>query len=196
MELVIVIAIVGALAAFVTIQSQAAGDSGWLEATKKSQVAIRTAILGDPARELASGYQSDLRRFPESIADLFVRPAGVPDFDPITKHGWRGPYLATSTGTYAIDVALPPPIGFTAEYGLPGQPALLDAWSNPIVLQIPDPDGSGGPPDAEEQKHARLVSAGPDEILSMPRTAYFPAVAECGDDIVLYLTVPDLRTTP
>lgn len=57
-------------------------------------------------------------------------------------------------------------------YGFPGEPAVLDPWGNPYVLQIPPPQafpgGSTNIPDQVRFRFARIVSAGPDGILQTP----------------------------
>ena len=98
-------------------------------------------------------------------------------------------------------------------YGLPGEPALFDPWGAPYVLQIPPPQAfvlsSGGLApvgETERFRYARIVSAGPDGILSTPcfyvntnatgsvwgpaqrRASIFAGRPEDrGDDLVLFL---------
>jgi len=105
----------------------------------------------------------------------------------------------------------------SAAYGFPGEPALRDPWGNPYVLQIPPPQAfskAGGAladvPDEERFRYARLVSAGPDGVLSTPcffgntnatgsawgpeqrRASIFGGrPAERGDDLVLFLRRAD-----
>ncbi|MBQ7189122.1 MAG: type II secretion system protein [Kiritimatiellae bacterium] len=57
-------------------------------------------------------------------------------------------------------------------YGFPGEPAVMDPWGNPYVLQIPPPQAFPGSstniPDHVRFRFARIVSAGPDGILQTP----------------------------
>ena len=102
-------------------------------------------------------------------------------------------------------------------YGFAVEPALFDPWGNPYVLQIPPrqafASGSGSLADIDDEerfRYARIVSAGPDGILSTPcffgntnssGSAWGPAQrrdsifagrpADRGDDLVLFLTRPD-----
>ncbi len=98
-------------------------------------------------------------------------------------------------------------------YGFPGEPALHDPWGAPYVLQIPPrqafvlPSGALAPVgETERFRYARIVSAGPDGILSTPcfyantnaaGSAWGPAQRRAsifagrpedrGDDLVLFL---------
>lgn len=106
----------------------------------------------------------------------------------------------------------------SAAYGFAGEPALYDPWGSPYVLQIPPPQAfalSGGMladvPGEERFRYARIVSAGPDGILSTPcffgntnftgtawnaaqrRASIFAGtVASRGDDLVLFLSRSDI----
>jgi len=57
-------------------------------------------------------------------------------------------------------------------YGFPGEPCALDPWGNPYVLQIPPPQAFAGAmtnvADEVRWRYARIVSAGPDGVLSTP----------------------------
>jgi prepilin-type N-terminal cleavage/methylation domain-containing protein len=140
-------------------------------ASETTMLRIREAIMGGDGNP---GYYGDMQELPEHMEDLFVRPAGAAAFDPDTKLGWRGPYLLTATGTYSAN----------DDYGTEDAPAVIDAWGNTIVIQHP----ASGDPD-----YARLVSAGPDEVLNTPQDPDAPSKLSCGDDIVDYLRIADPR---
>jgi len=112
--------------------------------------------------------------------------------------GWNGPYVKRSTGEFPSEDAvrragdatfgargffpsldgLRLPEDFIVRrhgcsiYGYPGEPALLDPWGNPYVLQIPPPQAFRGAttnlPDEVRFRFARVVSAGADGVLSTP----------------------------
>lgn len=96
-EVVIVLAIFGVLAALLApavFQSiQATNDTG----TRNTMRAISEAALGNPARG-SQGYLSDVGALPTDLADLITKPASVPVYT-TTGHvglvgmGWRGPYV-------------------------------------------------------------------------------------------------------
>lgn len=114
-------------------------------------------------------------------------------------------------------LSLPSDYLSSSPYGLPGDPVLLDPWDAPYVLQIPPAQAfvtaSGAladVPETERFRYARIVSAGPDGVLSTPcyhsntnasgsawsadqrRASIFAGTsAERGDDLVLFLLRAD-----
>ena len=112
------------------------------------------------------------------IRYLFVNPRtedATVQYDPDYRRGWRGPYLVDRSGAcFVIDVAA----GFTQSYGENGDPAVLDGWGRPIVIQNPGTLADG-------RQDVRLVSAGPNGIVNVPpdkATASLTA-ADTGDDV-------------
>ena len=177
-ELVMVIAVLAILAGlllskFGALRFSVAGQDRSAEqiATMATLGAVRSAIIGTPGQP---GLWQDLGEnsnlFPHTIADLFVNtnmPPALQSFNPVTRLGWRGPYLVPSGTVYSNNDV----------YGAPGDPAVPDAWGHPIVLQIPD------------WQHARLVSAGPNGVLDTPPAD--SSAASRNDDLILFLFVPD-----
>ena len=161
-------------------------------ATAATLAAVRDAILGTPAQP---GLWQDLGErtnyFPQTIADLFRPsprlPKGLQSFNPVTRLGWRGPYLSSSDASYAVNSAK----NFTTAYGNTGDPTIPDAWGRPIILQVPQVAGASH---SEEALNARLVSAGPDGIIQTPINKLAPSnltTADRGDDVILFLSAPD-----
>jgi type II secretory pathway pseudopilin PulG len=160
-------------------------------ATEQTLLSVRRAIQGGPGQP---GYSSDLGggRLPRTLADLFVAPASLPEslrsFDPGVRLGWRGPYLQFSGALLDADGLFDP----EDIYGTNQDPAVLDGWGRPIVLQFPivaEPLRS---------ENARLVSAGRNGELETPRSRVRPVEgdldkASCGDDLLLFLRVADTR---
>lgn len=87
------------------------------------------------------------------------------DFDLNTLIGWRGPYLAESTGNLLLS----------------GSPFLIDAWNNEIEIQDVDPLLSA--------RDVRIVSGGPDGTITIPSATATTALTdtEIGDDIYVAL---------
>ena len=189
-ELVMVLVILTALAALLVSLidgMEINGKSQEQILTETNMRPIRDAIMGtdkQPGAWIDLGSIDSL--FPRSTDYLLLEYgnitsvteyASVGAYDPVTKTGWRGPYLTTVTN-------------------------LVDGWGNAFVIQV-DFDGNNVV-DATEARYARLVSAGPDEVFdTVVGDGYIPGdnspadteinLAECGDDIVLFFRVPDLR---
>lgn len=119
-------------------------------------------------------------------------------WDADAARGWRGPYVGSWSGEFPGSSAVrfrgdssfaergffPPTAGlrlpdaFTrgeggcSVYGFPGEPAAIDPWGNPYVLQIPPAQAFEGVntnlSDKTRFRYARVVSAGPDGRLSTP----------------------------
>jgi type II secretory pathway pseudopilin PulG len=142
-------------------------------ATEQTLLQVRAAILGVNGQK---GLWPDLAQrdadLPQTMAELFVPRAGWPDFDPNTRIGWRGPYLLSSGAHYGANDA----------YGSATDPAVLDAWGSPIVIQAPD------------AQHIRIVSGGEDGVINTPPIVTMPALADCGDDVLLFLRAADTRS--
>lgn len=182
-ELLVVLLILAAVAGVAVTMTAGQGQDAAQKATDVSLVRIREAILGGAE---GPGYSSDRAdgALPSKIADLILNPAtgdSTQTWDPVTKLGWRGPYLRGQGVRYGG--------AFGPSYGTNDDPALLDGWGRPIVLQIPtamaDPDLS------DRLQHARLVSAGPDGELDCDADVLLPSKASRDDDRVLFLQVPD-----
>jgi len=208
-ELLVVVVVLATLAGFVTPALIDAIGFSEEQVTLKSMGSMREAIIGTERVAAPNGYFADAGALPRTVRDLYERPNAlgehfVPPYNVKTGFGWRGPYLANVTGVYLPD----PAEGFTTQYGndpeitgLHPDPAMLDAWGKPIVVQYPDSNADGTLA-ADDELFARLVSAGANGVLETPQTdfvnlnpqlAHYPPKSQCGDDLVLYLRVPDMR---
>lgn len=70
--------------------------------TKDEMAAIKRAIVGDArvsagGTYTAPGYEADAGKLPGTLTDLVVQPGTVSTYDPLTRLGWRGPYVDSST---------------------------------------------------------------------------------------------------
>ncbi|MBP5320893.1 MAG: prepilin-type N-terminal cleavage/methylation domain-containing protein [Kiritimatiellae bacterium] len=104
-------------------------------------------------------------------------------------------------GFYRVNDVVPG----SSDYGFIGEFALADPWGNPYVVQLPVPEAfpiTWQPETALDKRfarirwrYARLVSAGPDGILSTPRDLCAgrerDSLAARGDDLVLFLNRAD-----
>ncbi len=159
--------------------------------TQATMNVIREAMIGEQGVLQNVGHEPDA--IPRHVTELVDQqpPERVQQtlpqltkYDPMFNIGWRGPYVMP-TGT-----------------NVAGQPTLVDGWGNEIEIQV-DFDGDGKV-NREESKFIRIVSAGPNgeietptDISNMvPGSENEPSTltkAECGDDMVVFLSVPDLR---
>jgi hypothetical protein len=114
---------------------------------------------------------------------LFQDPANL-GYNVVQRRGWNGPYLQHNGGRYGTNGT------FGAQYGLVGDAAILDGWGKPIVLQLYAASGATA---ADQTRFARLISAGPNGVLNTPADVSMPALSVCGDDVVMFMQVPDLR---
>ena len=89
---------------------------------------------------------------------------------PLRATGWRGPYLKQKidsfylTDSEATSRGEPERLGFTAQYGLDDDPAVLDGWSLPLVIVSEDVTYASG----AVWRIYYLESAGPDGELAPP----------------------------
>lgn len=121
--------------------------------------------------------------FPDAYSDFSV----FTNRDEVAGRGWGGPYLARARiGEFPgpNDRRADHPNDRTAQergffrlvtpehpYGLPGEPAFLDPWDNPYILQVPPANAFDAPGETTEPRrfrYARIVSAGPDGVLDTP----------------------------
>ena len=206
-ELVIVMIILAILAGLVVpliggfgqISTPGGPKSGRQIGTETTLSNIRDTFVSTGT---TTGLWADMghipNRLPRTIGQMFLSTpplAGTPLFDPVTKIGWRGPYLKQATGLYPDITDIHRMTGntwsadnFTANYGNEDDPILVDAWGNPIVLQI-DFD-SDGTITTNEARAARLVSAGPDGVIDLELDDINDTQAQyLIDDVVIYLRI-------
>ncbi len=218
MELIAVLAILIALAAVVIpIGDLGVREMQTTQLTPHQLTNLREAVLryyqdmkgiavvrdlGDPTGPPETTQATGM---PNSLVDLQIAPKGVDgkaiSYDPVTRRGWRGPYLLSTPTTFRSTNLH----GSFAPYGRDDKPAFLDAWLNPVVVQWP------ATLDSLEirSKYIRLVSAGPpsgfvqdrpisvletraDRLMPTKPTSLQPNLPnERGNDLLLFLLVQD-----
>lgn len=101
-ELVIVIVVLGVMAAVAIPVIGTILESSKEAATKEEMQRLARAVAGaDTGSD--RGYEGDVGRLPGTLADLAVKPASVPAWDPFTHVGWNGPYVDSTHGDYLYD---------------------------------------------------------------------------------------------
>ncbi|HEX3657835.1 MAG TPA: prepilin-type N-terminal cleavage/methylation domain-containing protein [Pirellulales bacterium] len=115
---------------------------------------------------------------PPQMACLFLAP-GLQQYNTTTHFGWHGPYLTSGTAVFpggnpttAAARGFLPTSGTSGAFGnatsgttYAGDPTVLDAWGNPVVM-VPIHDTSYG------QYYYALISAGPTGVLGPTVAAY------------------------
>ncbi len=188
LELMMVLLILVALAGLAVPLLTQHGDDARETATRATLTELRDAVMtyhGDhlgalPMPRTTAPVPS--RSASAQLVFLFVNPttfedadAGTSDtaytFDSTYQRGWRGPYLASATGRYAIDVTS----NFTNLYGEANDLCQLDAWGRPCVIQAID-DG--------DTWDVRIVSAGRNGAIDLPPATLTAALPDDpGDDL-------------
>lgn len=108
-ELVMVIIFLGIVTIIAIPNYVDLRDDAKSAVTKDEMTAIKRAIVGDARAQSGGvytfpGYEADAGALPSSLTDLVIRPASVGTYDPITRLGWRGPYVdSSSTSNYQKD---------------------------------------------------------------------------------------------
>lgn len=176
-DLLVVLTVLGAVISLATVAFT--GDQEVLDASGNS-VSVREvttrATLQEVAQSLTGGgpsgessYLQHVGALPSRLAGLFFNVDGEPGYDVSRKRGWQGPYFTSNTVRYGDFIAAGDAFPATNL----NDPAILDAWGKPVVLQEPSTDD------------ARIVSAGPDRILETDALDATNPIR--GDDIVLFL---------
>ncbi len=158
--------------------------------TASSMTVIRDAMIGEQG--VLENLIHHPNAVPRTISELVETEApaqiqntapNLAKYNPLFGVGWRGPYLLP-TGK-----------------GTAGQPTVVDGWGHEIEVQV-DYD-SNGRVDETEATFMRVVSAGPNGKVDTPADPdnMRPGISEtheltmkdCGDDLVMFLLVPDAR---
>lgn len=97
-ELSLVIAILGILAAATVPKIGDIIKNSRIKATQSEMQQIRGAIVGNPDRTsggeyIDRGYLGDVGSAPTFLTQLITKPSGVDDYDYYARTGWNGPYL-------------------------------------------------------------------------------------------------------
>lgn len=116
-ELVIIIVILGILAAVAVPRFTNITEGSKVNATRQEMNALKRAIIGNPTvtaggEYVDRGFEGDVGFPPSQLPDLVTRPDSLLVYNRLTRLGWNGPYIDGSGDNY-----------------------LYDAWGNPFVYQ-------------------------------------------------------------
>lgn len=107
-EIVMVVVVLGILAAIVVPRMGGLSENSRITATKSEMLMLKRAIIGNSSitaggRYLDAGFQGDMGRPPVNLAELAVKPDSVTAYDKFTRIGWNGPYIDSADGDYLTD---------------------------------------------------------------------------------------------
>lgn len=107
-ELVIIIVVLGILAAVAIPKFGDMAESSKVTATRSELVALKKAIVGNPSAVAGGsyidrGFAGDVGLIPSQLIDLVVKPGSLAVYDRLTRLGWNGPYIDSSGGNYSRD---------------------------------------------------------------------------------------------
>ena len=107
-ELVIIVVILGIVAAVAIPRFQDMAASSRAAATREEMRALKRAIVGNPdvvaGGELVDrGFEGDVGMVPTQLVDLASKPDSVPPYDMFIRLGWNGPYIDSAEGAYLRD---------------------------------------------------------------------------------------------
>lgn len=107
-ELVIIIIVLGIVAAVAIPKIGDIISSSKTTATKEEMQRLKGAIMGNSAvasggRFSDRGYRGDVGSFPPNLTALVTKPASVAAWNPYTRLGWNGPYIDSTGGDYLKD---------------------------------------------------------------------------------------------
>ncbi|MEA1980568.1 MAG: prepilin-type N-terminal cleavage/methylation domain-containing protein [candidate division Zixibacteria bacterium] len=107
-ELVIIIVVLGILAAVAIPKFSDISDSSKVTATKKEMQNLQRAIVGNPSiiaggQYIDRGFEGDVGFSPQQLVDLVTKPDSIPTYNRLTRIGWNGPYIESTDNSYLID---------------------------------------------------------------------------------------------
>jgi prepilin-type N-terminal cleavage/methylation domain-containing protein len=119
-ELVIIIVILGIIAAVAIPRFGSLSENSRINATKEEMLKLKRAIVGDPrvvagGKYINRGFEGDVGHVPTQLIDLAAKPDSISAYNKFTRIGWNGPYIDSL-----------------------GQEYLSDAWGNNYIY---DPAG-------------------------------------------------------
>lgn len=107
-ELVIVIVVLGIIAAVAIPKFGNFAENSKINATKEEMIALKRAIVGNPAAVsggsyIDRGFEGDVGFAPSLLTDLVNKPGSVSVYNQLTRLGWNGAYIDSSGGDYIKD---------------------------------------------------------------------------------------------
>jgi prepilin-type N-terminal cleavage/methylation domain-containing protein len=107
-ELVMVIVILGIVAAVAIPRMGGISESAKVNITRSEMMVLKKAIVGNPramagGKYVDAGFEGDIGLPPDRLEDLAVKPDSLLDFNKFTGLGWNGPYIDSTADDYLSD---------------------------------------------------------------------------------------------
>lgn len=107
-ELVIILVVLGILAAVAVPKFGNMAESSKASATRDEMRSLKRAIVGNPeavsgGEYVDRGFEGDIGFIPSLLSDLASRPGSLAVYNNLTRLGWNGPYIDSSAGSYLKD---------------------------------------------------------------------------------------------
>ncbi len=107
-ELVVVIVVLGIIAAVGIPQIGGMIQASRMNATKSELAELKKAIVGSPqlvagGTYVGTGFEADVGHPPDRLEDLAAKPDTISIWNRLTGKGWHGPYIDDSNGDYLTD---------------------------------------------------------------------------------------------
>jgi len=133
-ELVMVIVVLGIVAAIAVPRMGGLSESSRITATESEMVILKKAIVGNPSvvaggRYFDVGFEGDIGHPPGALVDLAVKPDSLPVYDKFTRIGWNGPYVDTAGNDYLKDA-------WGTDYVYDGSSRAIVSVGGPDTLRI------------------------------------------------------------
>jgi len=132
-ELVVVIVVLGIIAAVAVPRMGGLSESAKVNAAKEELRRLKTAIVGSAGSDgiPRGGFDIDVGHPPNALQDLVRRPDSVAAWDKFLARGWHGPYIDSSGGSYLLD-----PWDSTYRYDLGARTITSVGGSSNIVVSF------------------------------------------------------------
>ncbi len=107
-ELVMIIVVLGILAAVAVPRLGDVTENSRITATKKELLSLKVAVAGNPdavsgGKYVDRGFEGDVGFAPSQLADLVSKPDSVSAYNKLTSLGWNGPYIDSTESNYLRD---------------------------------------------------------------------------------------------
>ena len=107
-ELVIIIVVLGTLAAVAVPKFATIMESSKAATTREELQTLKEAIVGNPqvvssGVVIDRGFTGDVGFIPSLLVDLVVKPDSVSAYNKLTRLGWNGPYIDGDGNEYLSD---------------------------------------------------------------------------------------------